>query len=119
MWAAASLFTKINSWRPNGDMTRTHRTGGFLGFGSQVVEEKSDVWQWTADFRAGKGRPEWMTQVVPSLEAMTRAAEGPETRLDAALALLPLGPIERPIEVIEGAVRAEPRLATKAAQALP
>jgi HEAT repeat protein len=118
MIAAASLFTLINSWRPNG-RPGTHTEGGFFGFGSRTVEDKNDPGQWATDFRAGKGRPStWLSDLVPDLEKLT-SAKGAETRLDGALPLLALTAPEKPLEVIRAAIRAEPRLGDKAAGALP
>jgi HEAT repeat protein len=118
MWAAASLFSMINSWRPNG-RPGTHTEGGFFGFGAKTVEDKNDPAQWATDFRAGKGRPNtWLADLLPDLETLT-SAKGAETRLDGALPLLALGPPEKALEVVRAAVQAEPRLGEKAAGALP
>jgi hypothetical protein len=119
MVAAAALFNMINSWRPSG-RPGTHTEGGFFGFGAKTVVDKNDPAQWAIDFRAGKGRPNaWLAELVPDLEKLTTAT-GAETRLDGALPLLALlGSQEKALSVVRAAVKAEPRLAEKAAGALP
>jgi len=118
MWAAAALFSMINSWRPNGRPS-THSEGGFFGLGARIVEDKNDPAEWASNFRAGNGRPSaWLADLVPDLEKLTKA-KGAETRLDGALPLLALEAPDKPLAVVREAIRAEPRLGEKAAGALP
>jgi len=115
MWAARSLFTMVGGMRPAEDTTVSYING------RPVVREPSgdDRGRWAADFRKGVGRPAWMAGVLPELRALT-TQPGAETRLDGALAVLALDADDaKPLELIRGAVRAEPRLAAKAAEALP
>jgi hypothetical protein len=116
--AAASLFTLVSSWRPDG-RTTTRTEGGFFGFGGRTVEVRNDPGEWAANFRAGKMRPmTWLSQIDADLRPLTTAKDA-RTRLNGALPLLALTTEDKPLEVIRGAVKENPRLADAAAGALP
>lgn len=83
------------------------------------MEDKGDLGQWAADFRADKNRPvKWLGDIIPDLRNLLPAPR-PETRLDAALMLLVLGKSDEPVLTIRAAVHAQPPLAERAAGALP
>ncbi|MEX0714926.1 MAG: HEAT repeat domain-containing protein [Pirellulales bacterium] len=72
---------------------------------------------WLAEFRSGKDRPAWMSDLVTPLEAML-AAEAADERLAAAMALIPLGKDEPALGVLQKTVDENPKLLIEAAEIL-
>jgi HEAT repeat protein len=74
--------------------------------------------QWLTEFYAGRGRPTWMTPLVPQIEKMLEA-EAAEERMAAAQALVPLGKAEQALPILLALPKQHPELIERAAQVLP
>ncbi len=72
-----------------------------------AASDAADADAWLVDYRAGKGRPDWMNGAIEPLEKMLSANDRPE-RLIAALALVPLGRDERALTVLKETAQTAP-----------
>ncbi len=74
--------------------------------------------EWLEGYYAGRGRPDWLTELIPLLEAMLRA-ESAEERVTAAQALVPLGKAAAALPVLVETARSHPELFDHATRVLP
>jgi HEAT repeat protein len=84
---------------------------------SQPEQLSSDE-RWLEQFRKGVGRPKWLDEMEPSLQAMLPASAADE-RVLAAVVLVSLGRDEQALPVIMEVVRQKPDLIGVASRALP
>lgn len=100
--AAAAVFQALNAQRP----------------AANSGEKSANIEEWLVKFRAGTGRPPWLTDLTGLL--LTRLTKGePAERVQVALPLLGLGHEAKALPVLLELVRAEPELRSTAATALP
>ncbi|MCL2349326.1 MAG: HEAT repeat domain-containing protein, partial [Planctomycetaceae bacterium] len=76
-----------------------------LDLDSSTISATSD--QWLLDFYQGKGRPDWMTNLIEPLEKM-RSAESLEEQIVAAAALVPLGKSEETVPFLMEVTKDKP-----------
>jgi HEAT repeat protein len=81
-----------------------------------LAVEKTEAW--LAKFAAGKGRPAWLNEVMPLLEANLTSGTS-EERLTAALPLIALGREPQALPILLAAAGPESGLQGKASAALP
>lgn len=113
---AESAPPKAKSEEPKVAEKKQAESKAAPGKASEEPDESSD--RWLEKFYSGEGRPKWMAKLVEPLEAML-AAQAPEEKIEAALALIPLGQSDRALPVLLATVRAQPRLLARAASVLP
>ena len=115
--AAKTLIESLRNLLPrDGYVMRNSLLSRFTGGGEQRV--KVDPAQWLSDFRAGRGRPAWLTKALDSLKPML-AAESMEERAAAALLLVAGGQETEALPVLLDAAKAKPQFRELAAGALP
>jgi HEAT repeat protein len=88
----------------------------FFGFGGGRVQV--DAAKWVADFRAGKGQPQWVGKLLPALQEMVKSPDKAMQRA-GALPLVCLGHEDEVMPILLEAAKADPDTKAAVAGALP
>lgn len=83
------------------------------------AEHPEPLWdEWLAGCHEGRNRPKWTARMIEPLEKLL-AAQNPEEKLEAAVALTPLGRADKALPALLAAAQGSPERVRRAGEALP
>jgi HEAT repeat protein/thioredoxin-like negative regulator of GroEL len=104
--AAATIVEELlEQERPDGSRQRNEQTGG------------TDWEEWLRNFRSGKGRPGWTTEMIEPLRKMLQSKE-PSEQLAAAIPLVALGDDKDAVDFLRQSLNTQHAQARNIASAL-